>query len=157
MKKTLLFVLLSVTILKSQNQITYEQFSACSLPSNWSLSIEKGNNGFAIAKSNLFPSYDATCSIIYNQSTPNNGGDKKFSISTNEFDLYAYDQYVLNFGLRLVNTNTSNRLTVYSEIDGIKQVIQTYTKDVIQNGLVVVNQTINFRINSKAIACICID
>lgn len=150
MKKTLLFVLLSVTILKSQNQITYEQFSACSLPSNWSLSIEKGNNGFAIAKSNLFPSYDATCSIIYNQSTPNNGGDKKFSISTNEFDLYAYDQYVLNFGLRLVNTNTSNRLTVYSEIDGIKQVIQTYTKDVIQNGLVVVNQTINLNATNSS-------
>lgn len=143
MKKIIFFVLLSIQFLNAQNQIVYEQFSACSLPTNWNLTIEKGSNGFSIIKSNLFPSSDASCSVVYNQSSSSTGGEKKFSISTKEFDLYAYDQYVLNFGLRFINTNANNKLTVYAIIDGNQQVVQTYTKDVVQNGLVVVNQTFN--------------
>lgn len=144
MKKIIFFVFVSIQFISAQNQIAYEQFSACSLPTNWNLLIEKGTSGFSIVKSNLFPSSDATCSIVYNQTSSTNGGDKKFSITTKEFDLYAYDQYVLNFGLRFVNTNTNNKLTVYAVIDGNQQVVQTYTKDIIQNGLVVVNQSVSF-------------
>ncbi|MBK8296076.1 MAG: hypothetical protein IPK91_02060 [Saprospiraceae bacterium] len=54
MKKIIFFVFVSIQFISAQNQIAYEQFSACSLPANWNLLIEKGTSGFPLLKAICF-------------------------------------------------------------------------------------------------------
>ncbi len=141
MKKLVYIFIISVQYLNAQNFITSEQFTACSLPDQWSMKTDEGTFGFSIIKSSLMPTYDATCSIVYTQSSKNDNTSKKFSIRTKEFNLFAYDQYTFSYGLKFTKTNQNSNLKLYSVIDGQSALLQTFTSDVSQNGIVLVTQT----------------
>ncbi len=143
MKNFIYIFYFAAQFLYAQNLIITEQFSNCTLPGNWSLNSESGNYNFTIAKSNLMPQSDATCSVIYSQLIRNDKSQKKFSITTNEFSLFSYEAYTLTYGLRFIKTNLNASLKLYTIIDGIKTLHQSYNSDVVQNPFVLVVQSSN--------------
>ncbi len=147
MKNIICLLIMSIPFLHAQNFITSEQFAACSLPAQWSLKTEEGTYGFSIIKSSLMPSYDASCSIVYTQGNKSDNSAKKFSISTKEFDLFAYDQYSFSYGLKFTKTNPNSSLKLYAIIDGVSSLMQTFTSDVTQSGVVLITQ--NLSINTS--------
>ncbi len=138
-----LFFAIATFNISAQNLITQEQFAACSLPGNWVLLKETGSYNFNITKSSIFPQSDATCSIVYQQLDKSDPALRKFSIVSQEYKLYSYDQYSLIFGLRYTRPTTNGSLKVYSIIDGKRTLLQTYSSDVYQNGQILINQTIS--------------
>lgn len=149
MKKIIILFFIGMHSLQSQNFITSEQFASCSLPDQWKSQITTGNFGFSIMKSSLLPQSDPTCSILYNQTDKNDNTAKNFSILSKEFNLFSYNQYNLNFGLRFIKTNANSTLKLFSIIDGTKSLIQNYTSDVLQNGIVLVIQNFTLQANEK--------
>ncbi|MBK9108006.1 MAG: hypothetical protein IPM92_06380 [Saprospiraceae bacterium] len=150
MKKLIIIIAVCISNIQAQNLIVSEQFSACSLPEKWSLETAAGPYSFAVIKSNLMPQADATCTIVYQQTDKNNTTFRKFSISTKAFPLFKYSNYKLDFGLRFVRAGAPNQLKLYSLLDGTKTLIQTYSNDVVQNGLVLVNQSLDLQIPPNA-------
>lgn len=149
MKKLILLVTVCISNINAQNLIVSEQFSACALPDKWSLETESGPYSFAVIKSNLMPQADATCTIVYQQTDKNNTAFRKFSISTKAYSLFKYANYKLAFGLRFVKAGASSQLKLYSLIDGSKTLLQTYNNDVVQNGIVLVNQSLDLQVPSN--------
>ncbi|MGB3229036.1 MAG: hypothetical protein WBB02_13775 [Saprospiraceae bacterium] len=147
MKKLLYIALFCMQYAFAQNLITTEQFASCTLPEKWSLKSDIGTFGFSIIKSNLMPQTDATCSILYQQANKTENGNRKFNITSKEFQLFNYDQYILNFGLRFIKTNANSSLKLFAVIDDVSRLVQTYSSDVTQNGIVLVNQV--FTINTN--------
>ncbi len=137
----LVIAITSYTI-SAQNLITQEQFAACSLPGNWSLAKESGAYNFSIIKSSIFPQSDATCSIVYQQQDKSDASLRKFSITSQEYTLYSYDQYTLVFGLRYNRPTSNGSLKVFSIVDGKRTLLQTYTSEVYQSGQTLINQTL---------------
>ena len=122
MKNLVYLFILSVQFLHAQNFITSEQFTACSLPGQWTLKTDQGAFGFSIIKSSLLQ-FDPSCSIVYTQTVQNDNTAKKFSIKTKEFDVFAYDQYTFSYGLKFTKTNANSSLKLFAVINGTSTLI----------------------------------
>ena len=125
MKKLLYIALFCIQNAFAQNLITTEQFASCTLPEKWSLKSDIGTFGFSIIKSNLMPQTDATCSILYQQANKTDNGNRKFNITSKDFQLFNYDQYILNFGLRFIKTNANSSLKLFAVIDDVSRLVLT--------------------------------
>lgn len=149
MKAIVFSFLLIAADIYSQNQLVNESLASCSLPSNWSLNAETGSYGFSIMKSSLMPQSDATCSIVYQQTNKTDNSPRKFSIATQDYSIFRYQSYRLTYGLRLIRTLNSSTLKLYALSNGSRMLIQSFNADVVQNGVVLVTQSIDIPVNSN--------
>ncbi|MBK8955626.1 MAG: T9SS type A sorting domain-containing protein [Saprospiraceae bacterium] len=145
MKNICILLVFTLSSIQAQNLIFSEQFTACTLPEQWKLHSETGPFSFAVVKSSLMPQSDATCTIVYQQTDKNNNNARKFSIESKPYTLFRYNNYMLSFGLRFQKAGTARQLNLYSQFDGSKKLLQSYTSDVFQNGLSLVVQNINIQ------------
>lgn len=150
MKAIVVFLLFISVGISAQNLVFTETLSNCSLPSNWSLQSQQGTYSFSVTKSSLMPQSDPSCTIVYQQTNKTDNSARRFSISTSTLNLFRYTAYRLSFGLRFVKGNPNSSLKLYQVVDGNKTLVQSYTNDVVQNGIVLVTQNIDLALGSSA-------